>query len=157
MATNTPAKKPSESYSRRKLLVAILIIAAILFGIYFLLTLPFLFAFGVFNPTVYTMESATGFGELGKPSDWSYSGTELTILFRNQAEQDITITSVESPPCKIYSSQQTIQAGGTREVSLMGCPEKSPGTIYSQTVTVVYSKSSGLEHSVTGTLKGTAI
>jgi hypothetical protein len=157
MATNTPTKKPSESYSRRKLLVAILVIAAILFGMSLLLAIPALFALGVFNPTVYTTSSATGFGELGKPADWSYSGTKLTILFSNQAEQDITITSVESPTCTIYSSQQTIQAGGTREVSLMGCPEKSPGTIYSQTVTVVYSKSSGLEHSVTGTLRGTAI
>jgi hypothetical protein len=137
---------------------AVLVVAAV--GALFLLfAAPALFALGVFNPSTYTGRAATGFGELGMPADWSYSGTTLIIFIRNGSGQDITITGVESPSCTAYSGQQTIRSGEpygeTYEVTLMNCAAKTPGSAYSQTVTITYTQQTGLTHVATGTLTGT--
>jgi hypothetical protein len=116
-----------------------------------------LFALGVFNPATYTGRAATGFGELGTPADWQYSGTSIQIVLRNQVGQEITITEVSSPSCSSDTTEKTMLAGSTATVSLTGCARKNPGDSYSEMVTVKYSVEAGMTRTASGTLTGTAV
>jgi hypothetical protein len=115
-----------------------------------------LFALGVFNPSTYTGRAATGFGELGTPSDWQYSTTTFTVVLKNQVGQDISVTSVGSTGCTADTTVTAIPAGGTGTFTLTACSSKSAGSSFSQAVTVAYSVAGGLPRSASGTLTGTA-
>ena len=115
-----------------------------------------LFALGVFNPSTYTGRAATGFGELGAPADWQYSGTDFTVVLKNAVGQDITVTNVTSTGCTEWSGSQAIAAGSTQSFALTACPSKSTGASFSQAVTVSYSVAGGLPRTASGTLTGTA-
>ena len=115
-----------------------------------------LFALGVFNPSTYTGRAATGFGELGAPSDWQYTGTTFNVVLRNQVGQDITVSSVNSTACTSDTTSTPIAAGSTATFALTACPSKSAGSSFSQAVTVSYSVSGGLPRTASGTLTGTA-
>ena len=116
-----------------------------------------LFALGVFNPSTYTGRAAMGFGELGTPSDWQYSGTTLTIVLRNQVGQDINVTSVSSTGCTTNTTATDISAGGTGTFTLTTCASKSAGSSFSQQVTAQYSVAGGLPRTASGTITGTAV
>jgi hypothetical protein len=141
------------SISTGKALAAILLPALIIVGV---IVAAAVFAFGVFNPATYTGSAATGFGELGTPADWIYSSTTLTVTLKNSLSESITVTEVSSPSCTPDSAQRSISAGGRATFILAGCTKKIPGTSYSESLIVRYTKPSGLAHSVSGVLTGIA-
>jgi hypothetical protein len=115
-----------------------------------------LFALGVFNPSTYTGRAATGFGGLGTPSDWQYTGTSFIVKLSNQVGQDINVTSVASTGCTPDTTPTDIAAGETGTFTLTCTASKSAGSSFSQAVTVEYSVAGGLPRSASGTLTGTA-
>src|SRR4030042_622198 len=153
----SPAESPSKSHTVRNVLVTVFVLVILIGILFFLFMGPALFALGVFSPSTYTGHQATGFGELGMPRDWQYSGTTLTIFLGNQASQNIEISGVSSSSCNPYTTGTTIPAGGTAQVTLYGCSQKSAGTSYSQPVTVQYSIADGLTKPASGTLTGIAV
>ncbi len=115
-----------------------------------------LFALGVFNPSTYTGRAATGFGELGTPSDWQYSGTSLTIVLKNQVGQAITVSNVTTVQGCYDGTSTPIAAGSTATFTLSGCTLKGAGSSFSEAITVAYSVAGGLPRSASGTITGTA-
>ena len=114
-----------------------------------------LFALGVFNPSTYTGRAATGFGGLGIPADWQYSGTTLTIVLSNQVGEAITVSNVSTSGCYLAGST-AIPAGGEASFPITGCTSKSVGASYSEQVTVTYAVAGGLTRTASGTLTGSA-
>ena len=116
-----------------------------------------LFALGVFNPSTYTGRAATGFGELGTPSDWQYSTTTLTIVLRNQVGQAITVSNVTTVQGCYDATSTPIAAGSTATFTLSGCTSKSTGSSFSEQIAVQYTVAGGLPRTASGTITGTAV
>jgi len=117
-----------------------------------------LFALGVFNPSTYTGRAATGFGELGAPSDWQYSATTLTLVLRNQAGVAVTVNNVTTVQGCYDATGGPIAAGGTATFTITGCTNKASGASFSETITVSYTASgSTLERTATGTVTGSSV
>ena len=114
-----------------------------------------LFALGVFNPSTYTGRAATGFGEMGTPADWQYSGGNISIVLKNQVGQAITVTNVTTQSCS-FGGLTSISAGGQEQFDLAGCTAKGVGDSYSESVIVTYSIAGGLPRTASGTITGTA-
>src|SRR3990172_218986 len=90
-----------------------------------------LFALGVFSPSTYTGHQATGFGELGTPSDWQYSGTNLTIILKNQIGADVSITNVTAAGCSGSLAAVVPLPSSGATVMVDGCPSKVAPATYS--------------------------
>jgi len=148
-------KASSKSHFLRNVLIIILLIVGLI-SLSLILSGSFLFATGAFNPETFTSKVATGFGELGTPSDWQYSGTTLKIVLKNQVGQDINVISVFSAGCSEYTTPADISRGGTRTFTLTSCAPKSAGDSFSQQVTVQYSVPGGLPRTAEGTITGIA-
>lgn len=118
-----------------------------------------LFALGVFNPATYTGRAATGFGGLGTPADWQYTGTSLSMMLTNQAGVSVTVTAVNSTGCTGgFSGSTPIASGSTAEFTVTGCPSKNAGDSYSQAVVINFTRSGSVYPSMaSGTVTGTAV
>lgn len=121
-----------------------------------------LYALGVFNPATWTGHSATGFGAMGVPTDWVYSGAEYNVTLRNGLGETVTIYNVTAKsgtsyctPTTSLSPAPTIGAGGTMAFDFNACPSLTTGSSYSVGVTVTYKTQSGTyNQTVSGTTSG---
>jgi len=57
-----------------------------------------LYALGIFSPATYTGTRATGFANIGIPSDWAYFGDtqNFNVTLQNSLGQAINITGVSA-------------------------------------------------------------
>ncbi|MCD6495722.1 MAG: hypothetical protein J7K54_00450, partial [Candidatus Aenigmarchaeota archaeon] len=122
-----------------------------------------LYALGVFNPTTWTGSRATGFANVGAPTEWTLDGSTdtFTLVLPNHVGVTINVTSVDvdlGGGNNITTTFNTnIAAGDTHTFSFTMPSDVTSGSPYSAEVTVKYIKASGtLELTDTGTLTGTA-
>jgi len=123
-----------------------------------------LYALGVFNPTTWTGSRATGFANVGAPTEWTLAGgtpSTFTLVLPNHVGVGINVTSVKVDLGGGNSNTTTfntnIATGNTQSFSFTLPTDVSSGSTYSAEVTVKYIKASGtLELTDTGTLTGTA-
>ena len=130
-----------------------------------------LYAFGIFNPATWTGTRATGFANIGVPSDWQYnSNGTLQVIIRDGLGSAMTVASV-SATCStsagsfgvsLYSpAPNTIGAGQTKvytanETTI--CDALTAGSSYSVQVKVDYTpQGQTYAKSDTGTITGTTV
>ncbi|MBI4175870.1 MAG: hypothetical protein HY518_01590 [Candidatus Aenigmarchaeota archaeon] len=134
-----------------------------------------LFALGVFNPATFTGKRATGFPNVGLPTDWQYAGDDFNITLKNSLGSPINISDVtavtSTSNCGTVDSINTTGPFppplplnlivGSGQTATFGfgdnCPSLSAGTAYSLTVTVSYIQQGGtFPITDRGTVTGTA-
>ena len=136
-----------------------------------------LYALGVFNPATFTGRTATGFTQLGAPSDWDLlsDGSFKMKLSNNKIPTPVTIYSITATlsgnsqtyntfNCTGNGQYLTIGPGGTADIpsdctsgvdgtTFTLTPTPTAGTSYSISVSILYN-SGGYNHTETGTLTG---
>jgi hypothetical protein len=135
-----------------------------------------LYALGVFNPATFTGRTATGFTQLGAPSDWDLAATSGTFklkLSNNKISSQVavkTITAVlkggntytfNTTNCTGDDNYMLIGPGGSVDIDTYCTASTynltytglSAGTSYSIDVDVLYN-SGGYDHTDTGTVTG---
>ena len=142
-----------------------------------------LYALGVFNPATFTGRTATGFTQLGAPSDWDLAastGTFKLKLSNNKIASQVTVRTISATlkggstytyntsGCNTTgttptseSTYATIGPGGTIDIDTyctvpsfnLTYSGLSAGTSYSIDVDVLYN-SGGYDHTDTGTVTG---
>ena len=124
-----------------------------------------LYALGVFNPTTWTGSRATGFANVGAPTEWTLDGGSgnFTLVIPNHVGESINITSVKveiggaSQTNTTYTDPVLASGSTTTYIIQFGTSPIASGSSYSAQVTIKYKKASGtLELTDTGTLTGTA-
>jgi hypothetical protein len=141
----------------------IVIVAAIVFFILPSTNLSFL---NMLNPSSYLggAGTATGFGELGMPSEWQYKyDGSFSITLKNNGAVPITINSVTAN-CGTDGSTVVLEtlapmhleSGGgiTYSTGDEKCALKEPGESYSVSVTVRYLQETSFLKTASGTVTG---
>jgi len=86
--------------------------------------------------------------------------TGISLVLRNGAGEDITVSSVNIVNCGIDSTSQPVADGGTATITIPTCtPVLVAGNKFNGAITVTYIKTSGgtFSHTSTGTLVGSVI
>ncbi len=135
-----------------------------------------LYALGVFNPATYTGSTATGFTELGAPSDWDLAASDGIFKLRlanNKMPSQVTIKTItatlkggdtytfNTSNCTGDGTYMTIGPGGTRDIHTyctnlnynITYPGLASGTSYSINVEILYN-AGGFDKKDTGTVTG---
>ncbi|MCK5023128.1 MAG: hypothetical protein KAS04_03070 [Candidatus Aenigmarchaeota archaeon] len=135
-----------------------------------------LYALGVFNPATFTGSTATGFTQLGAPSDWDLAagtGTFKLKLANNKMASQVTIKTLKAllkggseytfntTNCTGDDNFMLIGPGGSVDIDThctnlvynLTYTGLSSGTSYSVEVDVLYN-SGGYDHTDTGTVTG---
>jgi len=124
-----------------------------------------LFALGVFNPATYTGTRATGFANLGVPSDWQRTAAgAFTIVLKNALGQAVTFNQVNATcgpvatPIVVLATTQPLLVGAGGTITYTGsCSSIAAGSSYSTTVSASYTvQGQTLMRSDTGTVTGAA-
>jgi len=151
-----------------KAVVSLVIIPLIIGIALYFVAFMFLSSFflGMFNPSAYLGAggSATGFGELGLPSQWQYAyDGSFSVTLKNNAGTPITINSV-TVNCGAEGSMVvletldplSLESGGdiTYSSGSERCALKEPGETYSVSVDVRYLQGGGLPKTASGTVTG---
>lgn len=135
-----------------------------------------LYALGVFNPATFTGRTATGFTQLGAPTDWdldSTTGTFKMKLANNKIASQVTVKTItaalkggntytyNTSNCTGDGNYMLIGPGGTVDIDThctgptynLTFTGLSSGTSYSVDVDILYN-AGGYDHTDTGTVTG---
>ena len=113
--------------------------------------------FGVFSPGRYLPEACTLTSPLGCDDNKISVATGISLVLRNGAGEDITVSSVNIVNCGIDSTSQPVADGGTATITIPTCtPVLVAGNKFNGAITVTYIKTSGgtFSHTSSGTLIG---
>ncbi|MCX6814095.1 MAG: Yip1 family protein [Candidatus Aenigmarchaeota archaeon] len=153
-----------------KAIAAVVIIPLIIIIIMFFVAsmFPLSFFSGMFNLSSFMggTVAATGFGELGMPSEWQYKyDGNFSITLKNNAAVPITINSVTAD-CGSGGSTVVLEtldpmhleSGGgiTYSTGDEKCALKNPGESYSVSVTVRYLQETSFLKTASGVVTGRA-
>lgn len=142
-----------------------------------------LYALGVFNPATFTGRTATGFTQLGAPSDWDLAASDGAFkmkLSNNKIASQVTVKTITATlrggSTETYNTStcnatgdtpasadtyMTVGPGGERDIDTQ-CKTPtynltysglSTGTSYSVNVDILYN-AGGYDHTDTGTVTG---
>jgi len=147
-------------------LVIIPLIVAIALSFVAFAFLSSFFLGGIFNPSAYIggSGSATGFGELGLPSQWQYAyDGSFSVALKNNAGVPITINSVTAN-CGAEGSTIVLETLDPMHLELSGsitystgderCQLKNPGDSYSVSLIVRYLDAGNILKMADGTVTG---
>ena len=129
-----------------------------------------LYALGLFNPQTYVSSTATGFANLGTPSEWQFqSSTDtLTVVLQNQKTgMLVTINNVtancgaggtEVESTQTASGTVDIAAGSTATFTFSCGEDLNSGDGYNYKISIKYIPSGNtLEVPDSGTITGKAV
>ncbi len=83
-----------------------------------------LYALGVFNPATFAGRTATGFTQIGTPSDW-----DLTVANNGQLKVTLANNKIASQVA-IKSITAALKGGSTLTYDTTNCDQTGPGTGY---------------------------
>jgi len=120
-----------------------------------------LYALGVFNPTTWTGSRATGFANVGAPTEWQLSGNSFDVIIPNHVGVGITVLNVTvdlgGSNINWTEGSTDIATGSTEQFTVTLPSSVTSGSPYSAEVKILYQKAGGtLNLTDTGTLTGTA-
>jgi hypothetical protein len=114
--------------------------------------------FGVLNPSQFLPSSCTLAPGMGC-DDFKVSTTGADLVLRNGLGNDLSAVDVAISGCTDSAEADGDDSwtdgtvlGGSDGISLTGCSNGATGARFKQDVTIVYTSSSGLNHTVTGTI-----
>jgi hypothetical protein len=124
-----------------------------------------LIALGVFNPATWTGSVATGFTELGAPSQgqWSLETSgDFNIILRNNLATPVTVYSVSATlndaTTASYATSFNLASGQSSTLEpLVNFGTQTSGTAYAVDLIITYTPSGGLNQTETGTVTGTVV
>lgn len=151
----------TEQHKSNKMIIAIIVIAVIIVVVMFVLPIIFgiFFAIGMFNPDAVEGEIVTGFNSIGKPEKggWTYSGSDLTISFTNNAGNSINIENATAGDCNPINDFGEVLKNEGFVLSFNGCTPLTTGTHYSIKIYIRGSTDTGFAFADGGFLASTAV
>jgi hypothetical protein len=108
--------------------------------------------FGVLNPGRFLPSSCTVAPGIGC-DDFKVSAATVQLVLRNGLGDDLTAVGVDIGSCTASSGATWNNGdvlGGSGGITLAGCTNGAAGSRFKETVTVTYTGSSGISHSVAG-------
>ncbi len=123
-----------------------------------------LIALGVFNPATWTGTRATGFPNLGVPSQGSWSleaNGDFNLILKNGLSTQINVSQIDvrlAGTTVTYSTVFPMSIGQSVTLEpLVNFGPQTSGTAYSISVVIKYTPAGGFEQTDTGTVTGTAV
>jgi len=121
-----------------------------------------LIALGVFNPATWTGSTATGFTDLGAPSQgqWSLdSSGNFNIVLKNNLASQIKIWSISATlnddTTVTNSTRVTMSTSSSLTAEpLVNFGSQASGSAYSVDLTITYTPAGGFNQTETGTVTG---
>jgi hypothetical protein len=110
--------------------------------------------FGVLSPSKFLPRSCTMAPGIGC-DDFKVTATDAQLVLRNGLGQDLTAVTVAISGCTTSASLSWNDGSvlnGASGLTLTGCSNGAAGSRFKQDVTLAYTASSGISHTVTGTL-----
>ena len=115
--------------------------------------------FGVLNPGRFLPSSCTIVAGIGC-DDFKVTAAEVQLILRNGVGDDLTLVGVTVLTCATQDPNANGNGnwidgtvlGGAAGITLTGCTNGVVGAKFKQDVVITYTGSSGIPHSVTGSL-----
>ncbi len=136
--SKTGKKSQEKKPSRMKFLLILVVAVVVVLVIFMFIPGLGLFSLGSFNPDRFTHDTATGFSNIGLPEHWEYSGSSLTMVFKNSAPYSMTIAKVTASSCDTLYPDREFRTGDTLDLRFTGCEYIQSGSYYFVNIDISY-------------------